>query len=732
MRFLLTFLSIAISLIYLPAQNKFANVKEALMSGRNFYGAGGPSEVNWIENGNVFCYRAKKGDIKRFDPATSVEGTLIDFTGLNFPGTTNAFEYEDYEWSKDSKYLLFKSNVREVWRNSAIADYYLYTLADKSLKQVAKDAYTAQISPDATKVAFEREGDLYVTDLAKKEETRLTKDAQPFFFNGRFGWAYEEEFGLVQAWEWSPDSRYIAFWQTDEREVPVYEYTNYQGFRETYEKVPYPRVGEHNPVVKIGVLNVANGKKKWMQVDAGDGYIPRIYWTASSGQLAIVHLNRKQNHMQLYFADINSGEARPIMDETSEQWIDVFSFPNGEMHYFKFPSGRREFIWRSERDGWAHLYRFDYNGHLINQITKGNWEVMKICYLDALNEKIYYTSTEKSPLERQLYVINFDGTGKKQLTTTKGLHSINFASGGEYFIDNFSNTTTPRQVDICNNTGKSVKKWEANEAVSKYIQENPYSPMELSSFTTPDGQKIDIGIVKPIGFNPSTKYPVLFDVYGGPEFQSVFDKFETSSWTQFLAQQGYVIVSVNNRGGSAYGRQFKMMVYGKLGYWECNDFAEAAKYMSTLPWVDKDRICIQGHSYGGFTAAYSILRHPDVFRSAIVGAPVTDWRLYDAIYTERYMGILPENAAAYDSCSVQKYAGNLQGKMLLYHSTSDDNVHVTNSMQLLSKFIENGKDVDFRLYQMGGHGVANDFSSYILLSQQYFDFMEKTLKIKAP
>ncbi len=465
-----------------------------------------------------------------------------------------------------------------------------------------------------------------------------------------------------------------------------------------------------------------------MKVDCGDGYIPRIYWTAESHQLAIVQLNRKQNYLQLYFADVLTGNAKEIMTEKSDQWVQLFSFPVGATHYFNFPKDAKEFFLMAENDGWLHIYRYDYHGKLINQVTKGNWEVINMFNVDEGKKVIYYLSSETSPLEKQLYSVNFDGTHKQRITKTPGVHHIDFSTGNGYYIDNYSTIAAPKQVELHDITGKLLKSYSDNTNVTAFMKDVYYATPELQSFTTSDGQKLDISVTKPYNFSADKKYPVLFDVYGGPEFQSVANQFSTDGWMQYMAQQGYIIVRVNNRGGAGYGTAFKKIVYGQLGVYECRDFAETAKYLSTFSWVDKDNIGIYGHSYGGFTSSFAILNYPDIFKAAIVGSPVTDWRNYDAIYTERYMGLLPENKENYDKSAVLSYVNNYKGRMLIVHSTFDDNVHVINTMQLLTKLIRNGKDADLRLYQLGGHGIATDFNSYLLLHQQYTDFLNKYLK----
>ncbi|GAB3314025.1 S9 family peptidase [Larkinella ripae] len=713
--------------VFAQPKQSFQNLQQALAATGKLAGSQGPASVNWIDGGTRFSF-IDKGVIKSYSPKDQREEVVFNGSTLTFPGTDQPFSYESFQWSKDSKNLLFQSNFRPVWRRSGLSDYYVYSVAAKNLTLVAKDAQTAELSPDGSKIGYERGGNLFVFDFATQKETQLTNDAAPYFYNGRFGWAYEEEFGLAQAWEWSPDSKFIAFWQIDERQVPIYAMTDYKGFDEDFVKLPYPRVGDKNPTARIGVVELTNPKTQWMKIDLGDGYLPRIYWTSQEGQLAVVHLNRKQNHLKLFMTNARTGDAKQIMEETNKAWVDVFDFFAGIMHYFYFPANSQEFFWVSERDGFAHIYRYDYTGKLVNQVTKGRWEVVFVHNVDAKNRKIYYTSTEQSPLDRQLYVVDFDGKNKQKLSQAPGRHKIDFSPGSQYYIDRFSNATTPLRVELFDTKGKSLKVLEANTSVTQFVGTYSYSPKELSNFTTSDGQKIDISIIKPIPFDATKKHPVLIDIYGGPGAQSVYNEFSTSGWHQFMAQQGYVVVSVNNRGSGGYGYAFEKVVYEKLGQYESRDFVETARHLATLPWVDASRMAIKGHSYGGYMSSYTMLAHPGIFKVSLVGAPVTDWRLYDSIYTERYMGLLPENEAKYGQSAVSPKAKDLQGKMFVAHSTMDENVHVRNTMQLMNALEDAGKDADLRIYPPGAHGVAYNGTTSLLLHQQYTEYLEKYLK----
>jgi dipeptidyl-peptidase-4 len=666
-------------------------------------------------------------EIRAYDPATQEDELIFNNAEHTFPDTDSTFEYSSFQWSGDSKYLVFQSNFRPVYRRSGISDYYLYSVENETLELLVEDARTAELSPNGQKIGYERNGDLFVYDLASEKETQLTDSAEEYFYNGRFGWVYEEEFGLAQAWKWSPDSEHIAYWQTDERHVNIFQMTDYSGQHPEYEKIPYPKVGDENPEVKIGVVNVETKDQQWMDLPE-DGYIPRLYWTANDDQLAIVHLNRAQNHLKLFFNEINSGENRLVMEETSDTWIDIFDFFAGINHLFFFPEDREEFFWISDRGGWSHIYRYGYDGKIKNQVTRGDWEVTYVHTVDYTSNRIYYTSTETSPLERHLYSVSFNGQHKTKHTSAEGTHNISMGSNGKYFINRYSNTSTPTQVELWSTTDGKLEVLEDNASVSEFVESHVYSPRELFSFTTSDGQPLDGYMIKPIDFDSTKSYPLVLNIYGGPGAQGVYNQWESSGWNQYLAQEGYVVVNVNNRGSGGYGSEFEKIVYKQLGKWEANDFVETAQYMTDKSWVDGDRMAIRGHSYGGYMATYALFTHPDVFVAGIATAPVTNWKLYDSIYTERYMGLLDENADGYKQSSSNTHAEKLEANLLLSHSTMDENVHVQNTMQLMTELTGNGKDVDLRIYPPGAHGVSFNTASYYLLYQTYTDFLEDHIK----
>jgi dipeptidyl-peptidase 4 len=726
---LLTFFLFAVFQV-IRAQQQYSSLTEALQSYYMLSGKPGPRSVNWIRGGEEYSYIAGT-DIHTFYPKTGEEKTVFSNSGLHFPGTDQAFEYESFQWSKDSRHLVFRSNFRHIYRRSGISDYYIYDVDSHQLRQAVKDARSAELSPDGSNVGMERNGNLFVYNFATGGERQLTGDStsETGTFNGHYDWVYEEEFGQAQAWNWSKDSRYIAFWQFDERQVPIFQMTNYEGFHSDQISIPIPQVGDANPTVRIGVIDVSSGRKIWLKPDeTGDYYIPRIYWTSNPDELAVMTLNRAQNHMKLYFFNVKTGEHHVVLEEQNSTWVAIFNFYTDVNDMVYFPERTKDFFWVSDRSGYYHIYHYSYDGKLIGAVTKGDWDLIKVTGINPDTRTIYYLSSEASPLEQQLYSVRYDGTEKKKLTQVEGYHDINMSTNTGYYIDEYSNVHTPTEVGVYNSQGKLLKQLEDNHGVSEFISKHAYSPQTMFRFRTSDGVDIDGYMIRPFHFDSTKKYPVVMTVYGGPESHDVFNQFAVDGWQQWLAQNGYICVNINNRGVANYGSKFMKIVYKQLGKWESNDFTEAAHYLATLPYVDSSRMAIMGTSYGGYSTTYTLLTHPGVFKAGIANSPVTDWRLYDDVYTERYMAPLNDNPEGYKNSSDMTHAARLKDHLLLIHSMSDDNVHPANTMQLLTALTDAGKDADLRIYPMGAHGAAYNLQSFVLISTVSYEFLERYLK----
>jgi dipeptidyl-peptidase-4 len=711
---------------------RFTDLAEALRASSALAGGSGPRSVNWIDGGKRYSYtmRADSGEeIRAFDPATGRDTLLFTARGRTFPDTTEPFAYESFQWAHDSKHLVFQTHFKQIYRRSGISDYYVYSLEDHSLKLAARGARTAELSPGGGLLGYERDGDMFVYDLTRRRETRLTTGATETVYNGHFDWVYEEEFGMAQAWNWSSDDRFIAYWQVDESPEPVMQFSDFGGAHPEWTKIRIPQPGDSNPRVRIGVADVASGHTTWLETgEMGEFYIPRIYWTSRPDTIAVITLNRPQNEMKLFFFDVHNGGRRGVMTQRSDTWIDVYDFYAGIQDFLSFPDGLHEFFWVSDRDGWQHIYRYDYSGRLINQVTRGRWIATRIEGIDPRRRMIYYASTQDSPLQRQLYAVRFDGGGTRRLTSTAGTHRIDMSPDTRHYIDRWGAVRQPRQVELWATGGRLIKKLEDNARVTQWLATHEYSPTELFSFTTTDSVRLDGSIIKPVPFDSTRRYPVVFAIYGGPGSQQVYDDFSTSGWSQWLAQQGYLVVGLNNRGSNNYGSPFMKIVYRHLGKWESHDFAQAARYLGTLPYVDSRHVAIIGTSYGGYSAVYTMEMYPDVFTVGIANSPGTDWRLYDTIYTERYMGLLSDNAAGYEESSAITHAKRLTGRLLLIHSMMDDNVHPQHTMQLLTALTDAGRDVDLRIYPAGRHGAFYNQQSRSLGLQLQTDFLERHLK----
>ncbi|WP_428329066.1 DPP IV N-terminal domain-containing protein [Mucilaginibacter sp.] len=719
----------------LSAQNKqlYSSLSDALQSGGKLYGNPGPQSVNWTNNGNKYSY-INNDEIRSIEPKTLKDELIFTNKGLTFPGSDKAFSYESFQWSHDSRHLVFKTNFRPIYRRSGVADYFIYDIEGKQLKQAAKDARSAELSPDGSKVGMERNGNMFVYNFATGKEQQLTHDStsENGTFNGHYDWVYEEEFGQAQAWNWSKDSKYLAFWQFDERKVPDFQMTNYEGMHPDNIHISIPQVGDENPSVKIGVLDVASGKKVWLTPDeTGDFYIPRIYWTSNPDVLALMTLNRAQNHMKLYFFNVKTGEHHVVLEEQNTTWVAIFNFYTNVNDMVYFPENSKEFFWVSDRSGFYHIYRYNYDGKLINQVTKGNWDMIKVTGIDAEAKKIYYLSAETGGLNQELYSINFDGAGKAKLSAVSGYHDINMSPNTKYFLDTYSNISTPYHIALSDDKGKVLKMLEDNHEVSEYIKTHAYTQPVQFPITNSSGTHLDAYYINPYNYDPKKKYPMVMLVYGGPESHEIFDQFNTDTWAQWLSQNGYVVVNVNNRGSANYGSEFMKSVYKQLGKLESSDFVDMAKYMVKHAPVDSTKMAIMGTSYGGFITTYTLLTHPGVFKVGIANSPVTDWRLYDDVYTERYMAPLKDNEDGYKNSSAITHAAGLQDHLLLIHSMSDDNVHPANTMQLLTALTNAGKDAELRIYPPGAHGAAYNWESYQLIQNVSFQFLERYLKGKS-
>lgn len=705
------------------AQKKNFTLEDVSMSGK-FFGKS-IRGFKWMKSGDSYAYLetpkdAKHANVYVYNCATDKSELLLDLSQVKEPGSNDPISMMDYTFSPDESVILFTLKMKAIWRHSRTAQYFVYDMKAASLRNISKsesDVMNAKFSPDGKKVGFVRGGNIFVYDIATDTGTQLTHDASEHVFNGKFGWVYEEEFSISDGWRWSPDSKHIAFWQEDETQVPEYTLTDWMPLHLALTKIRYPKPGDKNPVMKIGVVSIDTKEIKWMDVGSEtDVYIPRIQWTADPSALSIQRLNRLQNHLELLFADITTGATRTVLEEKSNAWIDIED-------YLTFLSDKKHFIWASERDGWKHLYQYDYTGKLIGQITKGEWEVDGLTFVDEKNRTIFFLSTEVSPNERHLFSSTFDGSKKTRLTTIAASHAPDMSPTGAYYTDRYSSVAAPSQFVLYDRSGKEIRKLVENKG--EMYADYKMSARALITFQTSDGATLYASMIQPPDFDASKKYPALFDVYGGPGSQSVRNSW-TSLWHQLLAQKGYIIFQMDSRGTGARGTAFKHLGYKNLGEWEVKDYIEGAKYLATLSYVDASRIGIWGWSYGGYMAALTMLRAGDYFKAGIAVAPVTDWKFYDTIYTERYMQTPELNPDGYKKSSCMTYAKELKGQLLLVHGGVDDNVHLQNTIHLVDALEKANKQFDFRIYPNGNHGIGGGIIRMNLYAM-ILNFLEKNL-----
>ncbi len=630
------------------------------------------------------------------------------FNGINLQIGTN--------FSDNERKVLIAYQNEPIYRRSSKAYYYVFDLDTRKVSPVStkegKQQY-ATFSPDATKVAFMRDNDLYITDLTSGVETRITHDGKyNHIINGGSDWVYEEELSFAKAFFWSPDGKKIAFYKFDESHVREFSMMMYDSLYPTVYKFKYPKPGEQNSNVSIHVYDLANNSTTIVDVGGEkDQYIPRVKWTQDPNTLLVMRMNRHQNHLEYLFANATTGDTKVILEEKDKYYIDI----NDDLTFLR---DGKHFILTSERDGYNHVYLYDISGKLIRSITTGNWEVTNLYGIDEKTGTLYYQSTESSPLERDLYSIHISGNKKRKISTQPGTNSATFSADFSYYILNHSNVSTPPYITL-NNTksGRVERILEENRAAKETATTYGIQPREFFTFNTSENVELNGYMIKPRNFDENVKYPVLMYVYGGPGSQSAANSWAHNIWFDYLAQEGYLIVCVDNRGTGFRGSEFKKMTYLNLGKYETIDQIEAAKWLGKQSYVDKDRIGLWGWSYGGYMASLAITKGADVFKTTIAVAPVTSWRYYDTIYTERYLRTPQENPEGYDDNSPINFANLLKGNFLLVHGTADDNVHFQNSIMFSEALIQANKDFDQAYYPNKNHGISGGNTSIQLYTK---------------
>lgn len=630
------------------------------------------------------------------------------------------------DFNSDESKVLIPVGEEQIYRRSSKANYFVFDLKSKQITEVSSGGKQLfpTFSPDGNKVAFVRDNNLFIKNLISGEEQQVTKDGKNNeIINGRSDWVYEEEFSFAQAFYWSPDGQKIAYYKFNETEVPEYSMTMFEGLYPYDYRYKYPKAGEKNSVVSIHIFNLAGGKSNSVQIGSEkDQYIPRIRWTQDANTLCVLRMNRHQNKLDYLLADAQTGNSRILMTEEDKYYVDI------EKEQLTFLANGKQFVNVSERDGYNHIYLYDLNGKVIKQITKGNWEVTDIYGIDQKKGLVYYQSTESSPLQRDVYSISLNGSGKRKISTLSGTNTASFSTDFSYYILSNTSAKSPLYVSLHENSGKVIRVLEDNAKTKNTYAEYQISPTEFFSFTTSEGVSLNGYMIKPANFDPSKKYPVFLYVYGGPGSQNVADAWggARSVWFNYLAQKGYIVACVDNRGTGFRGAEFKKMTYLNLGKYETIDQIETGKWFAKQSYVDPNRIGIWGWSYGGYMSSLCITKGADVFKLAIAVAPVTTWRFYDSIYTERYLRTPQENKAGYDDNSPINYANLLKGKFLLIHGTGDDNVHFQNSVMFSEALIRANKQFEQAYYPNKNHGISGG-NTTIQLYRKMTDFVLNNL-----
>ncbi|MFO7924533.1 MAG: S9 family peptidase [Bacteroidales bacterium] len=625
----------------------------------------------------------------------------------------NEFEsFSNYEFSNDEKQILFTTAREQIYRHSFRAEFYIWDIEKENILPLSEQGkqQLATFSPDGSMVAFVRDNNLFYTDCESDIEIQVTTDGKVNeIINGAPDWVYEEEFGFSKAFAWSPDSRKLAYYRFDESHVRMFNMTMYGDLYPEWYQFKYPKAGEKNALVTIHVFDIENGSYTGMDTgEETDRYIPRIKWTRDPSKLAIYRLNRLQNHIEVLIADAASGSSHVLWEENNEYYISE----TGD-NLITFLEDGKHFLVMSERSGWMHFYLYDMKGKLLNAVTGGKWEVDRLAGIDEVNRRIYYSSSEVSPLQRNIYSIGLNGLDKKRLTPLDGTNSAVFSEGFRYYINYHSNASTPSYITLHDATGELIRVLEENSGLKKVTSEYGFSKKEFFTFTTSEGVKLNGYMIKPPDFDEDREYPLFMYVYGGPGHQAVTDSWSTGAWYQMLAQKGYVIACVDNRGTGARGEEFMKSTYLQLGKYETIDQIEAARYLGAKSYIDAGRIGIFGWSYGGYMAGLCMTKGAEVFRLGISGAPVTNWRFYDTVYTERYMRTPQENPDGYDDNSPVNHVDKLKGKFMIIHGTADDNVHMQNTVEMVDRMISEGKQFKMLLYPNHSHGIRGNASYHM-------------------
>lgn len=676
----------------------------------------------WSPDGNRYVYES--GDrIQEFVLAGRSKREVVSLGDLRAAAKNAGKRPGPFPWEnrrvKESKIQWTPDGARLVIL--AAGDLFLVEVSSGRWRQLTateEPERDPKVSPDGTSLAFRRGNELFVLDIATGKETRLTYDGAATRWNGRLDWVYPEELDLGTAYWWSPDGRQIAYLQFDVSRQMIYPHGDFLPTVPVFEPQRYPKAGTPNADVRLGVVPRSGGKTLWMELgESENGLLARVNWIPGGKSLLVQRLNRVQNQLDLLIAGAETGGAKVLLKETDPFWINV----SDDLRVLR--DGQR-FLWSSERSGFRHLYLYRLDGRLQRQLTSGEWEVEEVTCLDEPSGWVYFLSGEASPLERRLYRVSLDGSGKQLVTPEPGWHKVQMSPGCAYFTDAFSSLKDPERKTLRAVDGSEIAVLQAPDR--SVLDEYELLPVEIVEVPGARGEKLYGRLIRPARFKKGRKYPAVVMVYGGPHSQSVKNAWQGLSFEQVLAHRGFVVWQLDNRGSSGRGHAWESVLYRRLGKEELEDQKRGVARLVKMGFVDPARIGIHGWSYGGFMTLYSLLNAPEVFRAGIAGAPVTDWKNYDTIYTERYLGLPSENEAGYRASSPVTYAERLERPLLLIHNLEDDNVLFQNTVQMVDALERAGKQFDLLVYPQKTHGVTGQARRHMQAAM--LAFFERTLK----
>ena len=702
--------------------NATSNKKEITLE-EIWDGTFSPERMNALNSMNGDFYSLLNNDkdgittVDKYSYATleKVE-TIVSSVDLN-----DLSSFSSYSFNNDETKIILGTDFKKIFRRSYSGTFYAYDVASKNLTLIGKDIQEPVFSPDNEKVAYAKDNNIFIKDFSKNALIQVTKDGKKnHIINGITDWVYEEEFAFVRAFEWSNNSQYLAFLRFDETDVPTFS-MDLVGSENYPDQLvfKYPKAGEKNAEVTLQMFTLSNRNTK--KIALGDyEYIPRIKWSNNDAILVATTLNRNQNELKLHKVNALRNSSTILLNETDKAYIDI----TDNLTFLVDNS----FIWTSEKDGFNHIYHYDFNGNLINQITKGNWEVTNYYGFNDTKKTIYYQSVENGSINRGVYSIGLDGENKKLLSNKDGQNNAAFSTNLNYFINTYSTSEIPPIYSLYTAESEMLKVIKDNAELKEDLATYKMSPKEFSTINI-NGNDLNMWMIKPLDFDESKQYPMFMFQYSGPGSQQVGNKWNAANdyWHNMLAQKGMIVVCIDGRGTGLKGADFKKVTQKELGKFEVEDQIAAAKKLAERSYIDKNNVGIWGWSYGGFMSTNCLLKGSDVFSTAIAVAPVTSWRFYDSVYTERYMQTPQENASGYDDNSPINYADKLEGNYLLVHGTGDDNVHVQNSFRMTNALIEANKQFDQFIVPDRTHSISKGKNMRLNLYTKMTNFVEEHL-----